>query len=515
MNTYPNKCKVTTKKWNSQIKSENNVPNRDFSLKKLFRRSHLAVSFCLSSNDRCRISTQSVYSYGVCPHCGTRSSRVHSTYHRCLMDLPLITESVELDLMVRRFFCCNANCDHVTFTEQPGDEVRRYQRKTRRCLDRQLLLAAGTSSIVAQKESRCCQIPASSSTLLRQLHKVQIPDNPNVLVIGVDDWAYRKGVSYGSILIDLASMRFIGLLESRDKSPFVEWLRQHPQVRIVSRDRATAYSAAVAEVDCFIEEVADRFHLVKNMSDRFVEIIQAHYEDCRKVIREERLAILKQTGKIPSVIPATELTDLNYWHDKVVYNYFVDRKSLSTIYNEIQTQGAMFDKETFLAHFQWLRTLPRNHVKIEENAADYPIVPLYTPQIIGLVANKEMRGKKITEEGRYMLRVLRKQEWFDETCRAVKEFYDTMQGKDNKQLDAWIKQYTTSQIHGLRTFATGLKHDYDAVKNAITQTNISNGAVEGYNNKLKAIKRSMYGRASIPLLANKMYLSEMLYLHEK
>ncbi len=514
MDIYPNECKVTTKKWNTQIKSEKNVPNSDFSLKKLFRRSHLSVLSCHSSMGRCRISVQSISSYGVCPYCGAHSRRVHSTYRRRLMDLPLITESVELDVSVRRFFCSNAVCSHVTFTEQPGNEIRRYQRKTQRCLDRQLQLAAGASSMVAQRELHSCQIPASSSTILRQLHKVHIPDNPNILVIGVDDWAYRKGVSYGSILIDLVSKNFIGLLDSRDKQPFADWLRHHPTVRMVSRDRATAYSAAVADVDCFIEEVADRFHLVKNMSDRFVEIIQAHYADCQEAVRRERLAILEQTGRIPRITPATEVTDLNYWHGKVVYSYFVNRKSLLAIYNDIQAQGAMFDKSTFFASFQWLRTMSRRCVRIKEDAASYPVIPLYTPKIIGLVASKEMRGKPTTEEERYLLRVLRQQKWFDETYRATKDFYDVLHGKDSAQLDEWMKKYTSSHVYGLKAFATNLRNDYDAVKNAITQTDISNGMVEGYNNKLKAIKRIMYGRASIPLLANKMYLSERLHLHE-
>lgn len=514
MNTYPNDCKSTIKKWNTQIICENNAKKEGFSIKKLLRRSHLTLESALSIDGKCHLYSHSSDAYGVCPHCGKRSYQVHSLYNRRLMDLPLMTESVELHLTVRRFFCRNRACNHVTFAEQPGDEIVRYQRKTKRCIDRQLMLSSSVSSIVAQKELYYCQIPMSSSTILRRLHKQQIPATPDVRFVGVDDWAYRKGMTYGSILIDLGTKRFIDLLENRDKEPFAKWLRNHPSVQVVSRDRSTAYSAAVADVNCFIEEVADRFHLVKNMSDHFVEIIKAHYDDCQRAVREERLAILKENNKVV-VKSDGEQTDLDFYHNKVVYDYFVNREKMSDIYKKLKAQGASFDRSEFMTRFQYIRKIRRKCVTIKGDAASYPNIPLYQPQIIGLIASKEMKGILLSKEEKLLLNVLHKRKWFSETYEAVKRFNETIHGSDSSKVEDWINRYTLSKIRGLQVFANGLKRDLDAVKNAVTKTDISNGMVEGYNNKLKAIKRIMYGRASIHLLAVKMYLSERLHLHEK
>jgi transposase len=128
-------------------------------------------------------------------------------------------------------------------------------------------------------------IVLSRSTILRDLHRLRPSAYKDVEEIGIDDWTWRKGLSYGTIVIDLHHKRPIDLLGNRAESSFRSWMENHNKVSLVSRDRSTEYSSAIRSIDRPIIEVADKFHLIKNMSDRFTKLIGEHYSDYRNVIR--------------------------------------------------------------------------------------------------------------------------------------------------------------------------------------------------------------------------------------
>lgn len=133
-------------------------------------------------------------------------------------------------------------------------------------------------------------IPVSSSTILRDLHRMRPSSYENVREVGVDDWAWRKGVTYGSLVIDLKEGWPIDLLGDRETESFREWMQEHKQVKLVSRDRSTDYSSAIAALDRTVTEVADKFHLVKNIYDRFGKLIAEHYDDYRRAVRKDEEA---------------------------------------------------------------------------------------------------------------------------------------------------------------------------------------------------------------------------------
>jgi len=114
---------------------------------------------------------------------------------------------------------------------------------------------------------------------------MSIPKCEEVRKVGVDDWAFRKGVTYGSIIVSLDTSKVIDLLGDRNSDSFRTWLDNHTGVSVVSRDRSTDYTAAIASTGRAIIEVADRFHLIKNMSDCVTKVISSHYEDYRKSVR--------------------------------------------------------------------------------------------------------------------------------------------------------------------------------------------------------------------------------------
>ncbi len=225
--------------------------------------------------------------YGKCPYCGRISHRVHSKYMRTIADLSMLGLPVIMKFEARKFFCDNQDCRRKTFAEQPGDEVFRYRRRTRRC---EMVVAQHglkSSSESARKLLSAIGVRVSGDTVLRDIHRMSVPSHQEVHEIGVDDWAFRKGVTYGSIIVSLDTGEVIDLLGDRDVESFRGWLDSLARVRVVSRDRSTDYSAAIAATGRDITEVAGRFHLNMNMSDCVKKVISSHYEEYRRAVRPE------------------------------------------------------------------------------------------------------------------------------------------------------------------------------------------------------------------------------------
>ncbi|MDD3039397.1 transposase [Bacteroides sp.] len=122
-------------------------------------------------------------------------------------------------------------------------------------------------------------VPLCNTTVLRDIHRMNIDECNSVENIGVDDWAFRKGVTYGSIIINLDTGLVIDLLGERNQDSFGTWLEKHQKVGMVSRDRFNEYSSAISSSGMDITEVADRFHLIKNISDCVTKVISENYAD--------------------------------------------------------------------------------------------------------------------------------------------------------------------------------------------------------------------------------------------
>src|ERR1039458_1760882 len=184
---------------------------------------------------------------GYCPECRKESWRIHSRYKRRLKDLPWEGIPVRIELCVRRFFCDTENCGQQIFTERLPNTVQRYARRTCRLSTslEQITLALGGSA--GSQIGPQTGILASGSTLLRQLRrKVIMPSTQAPRVLGIDDWAWRKGHRYGTILCDLERGKVVDLLPDRSSESTAQWLRTHPGTEIVSRDRASLYAQAAA-----------------------------------------------------------------------------------------------------------------------------------------------------------------------------------------------------------------------------------------------------------------------------
>src|SRR5215467_11815030 len=210
-----------------------------------------------------------------CPTCAQPATRRHSRYRRTLADLPWATVPVRLFLHVRRFFCDTPTCGRQTFTERVPTVARPYAHTTTRASQAQcdtgLVLggAAGARQLARQG------LPGSRQTVLRRVRAHQPAPGPTPEVIGLDDWAFRKGRTYGTIVVDLERGCPVELLDDRLADTVATWLRAHPEVTVVARDRADAYASGVTQGAPDAIQVADRWRLLKNLREAVeVELCQ-------------------------------------------------------------------------------------------------------------------------------------------------------------------------------------------------------------------------------------------------
>ena len=227
--------------------------------------------------------------FAACPACGTSSRKVHSRYIRRLADLPWDGLPVIIHLQTRRFFCVEPECRRKVFTEQLPGTVARYARRSCRSSEALRWLTLALGGRAGARLAERLGLLASRSTLLREVHHrspaapVQAPR-----VLGIDDWAWRKGHRYGTILCDLETRRVVDLLPDREAGTVAAWLRQHPGTEIISRDRGGIYAEAARRAAPGAVQVADRWHLLRNLSEALRHALTPHHRLFSQAARASR-----------------------------------------------------------------------------------------------------------------------------------------------------------------------------------------------------------------------------------
>jgi len=220
--------------------------------------------------------------FGRCPRCGRRSRHVHSHYERTLADCPWTGQALTLQVRVRRFRCRVRWCPQRVFTERVPRLARPWARRTER--QRQSLQRHGVD-LGGEAGARHCRAEAlgvSARTVLRLVRQIALPETPAVRILGVDDWSKRRGQSYGTILVNLETRQVIDLLPDRTAETLVAWLRRHPEIEIISRDRAGAYAEGARIGAPQAVQVADRFHLDKNVTEALERYLLRHHRSLRE-----------------------------------------------------------------------------------------------------------------------------------------------------------------------------------------------------------------------------------------
>jgi len=181
------------------------------------------------------VSVVSTDPQSCCPLCSQPSSHVHSYYHRILKDAPCVGR--QLQLLVRKFYCRNPDCERQVFTERLPELAEPWARMTTRLREQITSIGLATSGEAGVRLGDRLGIETSRNTTLRRI--MDVPDDPraSVVYLGIDDFAFRRGYQFGTILVDLESHRPIDLLPDRRAETASAWMRDNPDIQVVSRDR--------------------------------------------------------------------------------------------------------------------------------------------------------------------------------------------------------------------------------------------------------------------------------------
>lgn len=217
---------------------------------------------------------------GACPKCGVVSVRVHSRFERRVRDLPIQGERVLVRLACRKFVCGNTRCRQRIFCERFGTALPAFARMTARLEATLAALSLATSANLAARLARVLGMAGSSSTLLRAAHRF-VPATPFAPEIAVDDFAFRRGHRYGTLIVDHATRKPIELLRDRSQEALVAYLEAHPEVTLVSRDRDLRYAEAIRLAAPDATVVVDRWHLIRNIADAFERQVARAQRDWR------------------------------------------------------------------------------------------------------------------------------------------------------------------------------------------------------------------------------------------
>ena len=241
-----------------------------------------------------------------CPSCQSVSERIHSRYGRTLADLPCAGRRVVLRLSIRKFVCGTATCSCRIFTERLPKLAQPYARMTNRLREALQALGLATSGEAGARVCEQLAMPITAPQLIRSLRRIIIVPPLAVRVVGIDDWCWKRGQTYGTILVDLERRKPIEVLPDRQADTVEAWLRLHPEIQVISRDRGGEYAAAARRGAPQAQQIADKFHLLLNLREKLKEFLARKQKLLPSVEAQASDAILEK-ARGASASPAPSL----------------------------------------------------------------------------------------------------------------------------------------------------------------------------------------------------------------
>jgi transposase len=243
----------------------------------------LKLLYVGASGESITLTARTTSAEVCCPVCGTLCRRVHSHYIRTLADLPWQGIPVSVRLHARRFFCDAVSCQRAIFAERSPGVVAHYSRRTER-LD--VLFTHVSFALGGEAGARLLRelgVTVSGDTLLEHIRSLNLGETRTPKILSVDDFSFRRGRSWGTILVDLEHRKLVDILPDRSSETLAGWLTQHAGVEVVSRDRSGEYADAIRRAAPDAIQLADRFHLLKNLGDVVLRVFQRRSESLQSV----------------------------------------------------------------------------------------------------------------------------------------------------------------------------------------------------------------------------------------
>lgn len=527
--------------------------------------------------DRVTVSMMSTADNSACPLCGWASSNIHRYCERTLADLPWAGRVVQLRVRARHFYCRNSCCPRKTFSERLTGIASVYARRTDRCVQKLLGLAYELGGEAGSRQAGNSGMPVSGDTLLRLIRRAPLPDAGHPAVLGVDDWCWRKRRSYGTILVDLERHRLVDLLPDRASESFASWLGAHPGVRVISRDRGNVYADGARQGAPDAVQVADRWHLPKNLREVIERFLVRNHTPLRVVAQALRAEALGQAAaESPQEPPEAKAPGppaqrsptrnerdkqrrrdaRNARYDEVValhkqglslrqiartlgrsratvrrfvragtfperaagarryrpssldlyQTYLRERwdagcQNAAELCRELRGLGFTGSEASVRYYVRRWRagvSKPGKPAKTTRTRPAPKAVRTYPPRRTAWLLSREA-AQLDTKDGVYLERLC-------STCPEVETvrslalgFSRMVRARDRAALGPWLESAEGCGVHEMAGFAQGLRSDIAAVRAALSMQ-WSAGQTEGNINRLKLIKRSMYGRAGFDLL---------------
>lgn len=495
----------------------------------------------------------------TCPYCGKYSQSVHSEYERRLKDLPCSGFGVSIVLEVRRFFCKAANCSRRTFSERVPTLAQPYARQTTRLSGIVQAVAMLVGSSMSKRLVELLQVPTSIWAILRLLRRAKAPTHQTPRVLGVDDWAIRRGHRYGTVLVNLETADVVDVLPSREAQVLADWLRAHPGVEVIRRDRAEAYAEGARLGAPNAVQVADRWHLLKNLGDMLVRVLVHHHRELKR-LTQTRVVSSAQSAAIPAhmetareenepivntnsrrysrFVEAHDLRQQGFTVSAIARQTGMDRKTVRKYLNLTTLSAYRPQRRRFsmllpyqaylLEHWQNGRRTVRQlwldirqlgfkgshsvvatfmaQVRKERGLPTYVRTDLQCPLAPPKLSPRRAawlllaRPDQLTEEDQQLRSTLPGlHPDIHLAATTAQRFAQIVRNRMPDAFQEWLERSLESTVREIRSFACGIQRDYDSVKAAI-ELPYSNGMVERHVNRIKFIKRQMFGRTKFDLL---------------